>query len=485
MRGGGAGSARGRAARPPGVVLARLLAALVPAACGGADPQPLEPARLWTTDVDGAGTSSPRVTDVDGDGVLDVALGAGREHKTGSVTVLEGGTGRVVWQRQYYDDVYASPVLIDIDADGVDDVVCGRRKRVGGLQALDGRNGAVLWGLRGVNPDAGFPDTHFNSSIPCPDLDDDGMPDLLCLQGGGQDSTRPPGLLHLVSAATGRLIRTFVMPDGRESYHVPSLDVRGDEGRIVLGTGGETVPGHLLSLTFPELEERWRVPSASKGWVAGARLHDFAGDGRRDVVAAAFDGLLARVDGETGEVVWRREHEGYEGYVTPGLGRFDERPGLDVVCAFAKGTWPVYDEHSTIVWLNGETGEVLEERRFGVMATSQPLILDVDGDGWDEVLIATNDGFGPVRADVPSRLVMFDGRTRARRMQVPLTGLVASTPWLGDLDGDGRLDVVQPHWGHVTRLALEVPSDVFVRWNQYRGPRLDGVVPFEHVTVGE
>ena len=465
-----------------------LAALLTGPGCADEGPAPIGATVLWTTPIDSAGTSSPRVADLNGDGVREVVLGAGREQQMGSITVLSGTGGQVVWQRQYHDEVYASPVLMDVDGDGLDDVVCGRRKRGGGLQALSGTNGAVLWGLRAVNPDADLPDTHFNSPVPCPDLDDDGVDDLVCLQGGGQDQTRPPGRLHLVSGRSGALLATLVMPDGRESYQVPSLDVldRPPDGRrIVIGTGGETVPGHLMSLTFPGLEERWRVPSRAKGWVAAARLHDFAGHGVRDVVAVSFDGQVVRVDGETGRIVWQRDHDGFETYVTPGLGRFDGREGLDVVVALSKGTWPVYAEHAVIAWLDGETGELLEEQRFGVMATNQPLVLDVDGDGWDEVLIATNLGFGPVRATIDARLVVFDGRTRRPRMDVPFHGFIATTPWLGDLDDDGRLDVVAASWGALSRLALDLPSDVYVRWNQYRGPRLDGVVARERLAPDE
>ncbi|MHC5211734.1 MAG: outer membrane protein assembly factor BamB family protein [Planctomycetota bacterium] len=432
---------------------------------------------VWTIELEGAGSSSPRLLDANGDGVLDIVVGSGRESQFGAVSVLDGRTGATLWQERFEDEVYATACLLTIDDDDVPDIVIGRRRRMGGLSALSGRDGTRLWGLLPANPDHGFDALHFNTAIPGPDIDGDGTRDLVVLQGGGDDVGRPPGRLFLVSGATGVLLREFPMPDGAESYCVPALEQVGESWRIVIGTGGETLPGHLYCLDFPSLEMRWSLESPGrKGFVGAPVLHDFEGRGRRDVVVCGFNGTLLRVHGETGEVLWKRPHRGFETYSTPALGRFDDDDVLDVVAATSEGRWPEYDTRALVQWYDGRNGALLAEREWGVMCMSSPAILDLEGDGRDEVVLLTNLSYGINRRALTSRLEVFDGGdARSSRFAADLPGFAAATPWIGDMDGDGRLDLVVVHWEHVTRMALGPAPDARIRWNQYRGERQDGV----------
>jgi len=473
--------------RPPAIAAAARgaawLALLLPLGCRDVydvEPEPLGVAKRWATSIDHVGTSSPRLADLTGDGVLDVVVGGGKESQSGTVSALDGIDGSLVWQVTYDDQVYATACLVEIDDDGVPDVVVGRRKTGGDLDALSGRDGALLWTLRTANPDEAFPELHFNSPTRCPDVDGDGRDDLLSVQGGGRDVDRVPAVLRVVASRSGRILAATRLPGDLESYVVPTVERR-DDGttRLLVGTGGETVPGAIASLDFPSLETRWSVPTGSKGQVAGLLLHDFSGDGMRDVVTTTFDGTVLRLDGETGAERWRVPHEGFECYVTPALGRFgdgDER--LDVVAAFSQGTWPVYEKPSRLEWIDGETGEVLASREWGVLCQSSPVVLDVEGDGFDEVVHVTNMTFGIGLRRIPSKLGIFSGRRARTPLHLRMTpGFSAATPWVGDHDGDGRLGLVHVSQGRVTMLDLAHHDDATVRWNQYRGPNADNVVP--------
>ena len=452
-----------------------------------ADTPSLRARIVWNTDVPKTGRSSPRLTDLTGDSIPDVVIGGGQERTEGSISVLNGADGQLVWRRLYYDEVYATALLMDVNADDVPDVIIGRRKLAGDLDCLDGRNGEELWTLAGTNPDEHIPKTHFNSCIPAPDLDGDGLPDLIGLQSGGRDrpdkpekAKRLPARVWVLSSATGQLLHKYLTVDKLESYAVPALQQLPDGShQLFLGTGGETLPGHVLCLDFPSFEERWRFASDTKGFVAGLLLHDFEGSGRNDVIATAFDGVLSRLHGETGEELWRMERPGFEVYSTPGLGRFDDSDDvLDLVLTLTEGTWPDYSSRAIIVWIDGATGEVLEERDYGVMASSSPAILDLDGDGLDEVVHATNLGFSPYPSKVQSALSIFDGGPGKRELlRREFNGWTAASPWIGDLDGNRRLDIVHAPFGSTMRLELKEPTQHRIFWNAYRGGFLDGIVP--------
>ena len=81
----------------------------------------------WTTTLPGIGSSSsPRLTDLTGDGVLDIILGAGRQElQPGdtAVVALEGVSGKLLWHVAARDQIVGSALLYDITDDGIDDVL--------------------------------------------------------------------------------------------------------------------------------------------------------------------------------------------------------------------------------------------------------------------------------------------------------------------------------------------------------------------------
>jgi outer membrane protein assembly factor BamB len=438
---------------------------------------------VWHREVIGCGVSSPRLFEIDGDGVLDIVLGAGKELQWGAILALSGADGSELWRLELADQSYATPCLIDVDGDGSPDVVSGRR--VGpksGLVAINGKTGERLWGVHGANPDADIAALHFNTTIPCPDVDGDGRPDLLALQGGADDENREPGWMHLIKSDTGRILKSVPTPDGLESFFVPSIERLAGEPpryRVLIGTGGETLPGHLFSLDFPELTERWRFSSGKKkGFVAGGLLYDFDGSGR-DAVVSSFNSVMSRLDGETGEVVWQVRNKRCETYVTPTPGHFGGDGTIDIVSLFSEGRWPSYTTRNLLQWVDGRTGEVLKQHDRGVQASSSPVVFDMNGDGWDEVLLVSNLSFGINKKEVPCQLDLYDGGPgKALLATRQFMGYSAGTPWIGHLDDDGQMDVVFVHLNNVYRISLgPVPAER-IYWNQYRGEAQDGVVPF-------
>ena len=144
---------------------------------------------VWETNLYKIGTqSSPRTTDLNGDGVLDIVIGAAQneyQHTEQGVLAIDGNTGEVLWQQEASDQVFGSATFNDITGDGVQDVFISGRSRI--LKALNGTNGAVIWDYSyQFEHDSILQHARFNfyNSVLVPDQNHDGIRDLLVVNGG-------------------------------------------------------------------------------------------------------------------------------------------------------------------------------------------------------------------------------------------------------------------------------------------------------------
>src|SRR5690606_4560363 len=194
--------------------------------------------------------SSPRATDLNNDGILDIVIGAGENEYQPSnqgVLALDGKTGTILWTQECHDQVYGTPTLYDVTGDGTDDVFIGGRSPH--FMALDGRNGNILWQYTynyEDDPILRHAQFNFNNAVIVPDQHNDGVPDLLTVNGGNSKAApystegRVPGVMILFNSKTGSIIAADTMPDGRETYMSPLCysPVTGEEPIVIFGTGG-------------------------------------------------------------------------------------------------------------------------------------------------------------------------------------------------------------------------------------------------------
>lgn len=437
---------------------------------------PLTARRLWMTKLEGIGTSSVRTADLTGDGILDVVLGGGVQGQRGWVYAVDGATGATLWKARFKEELYATPALTDVTRDGVVDVFVGGRDF--DFASLDGKSGATLWTLRKANPKADVPPRDFNGALVVGDQDGDGVDDLLLSQGGSYDDEhRLPGRLFVVSGASGRLLSDLTFPDERETYSMPALRSTSPL-TVIAGSGGETVPGNLWRFRFEGAgaKTEWSVPSGRLGVIASPMITRI--DGEDAVLISFYDAVVARVDADGGKVRWTTARKGFEARASPAPGRFGGRGSTDVVATMSQGTYPIYQWKNFVVWLDGVTGEVLDEARSSIFSASSPLVVDFDGDGLDETITVSMNDFSVREAEVTSTLTVYDGaRGKKVRLKLTLKGSGMATPAVADLDHDGVLDLVVTTTGQLERYALEVPGGPppAVRWNGFRGPAFNGV----------
>lgn len=449
---------------------------------------------LWTAPLDGSKASSPRLADFNGDGVLDVVVGGGDFGKHGHLTALDGRNGEQMWLRDAKDEVVSTTPLVDMNRDGTPDVFLSGRKLIRNVLALNGKNGATLWGLREANPEDRFPKINFLNILPIDDQDGDQLSDVIVIQCGGADELRIPAQYYIVSAATGEILRKHTLPDNRESYAMPILHQDQDETYLFVGTGGEMLPGQILKLKLATLEQEWGAPREAaarqtnespeiegKGFVASPLLTDLDGDGNLEIVAVSMNGHAYRMDADTGQVAWVNGDSEYEAYATPAAGNFDGNGALDIVAVFNHGQYPTYDS-TKVVWFSGDNGKVIHEEHFDPFEycynSASPLVVDLNHDGRDEVIISQTENIDKFH----NGLFIYDGGPeRHAVLSMKFDGFSLSTPCLADVDRNGKLDLIHISDGSCRRIELTVVTSgnltkfPDVKWGEYRGPDGTGI----------
>ena len=94
---------------------------------------------IWDVPLETAGFSSPSLADFNGDGVLDVVIGSGKENSYDptKVIAINGKNGHILWEKEvsFLARVTGTAALVDINQDHVSDVIIGieRNQNIQGL----------------------------------------------------------------------------------------------------------------------------------------------------------------------------------------------------------------------------------------------------------------------------------------------------------------------------------------------------------------
>jgi outer membrane protein assembly factor BamB len=405
--------------------------------------------------------SSPRATDLNGDGVKDIILAAGAnefEATDSALFAINGRNGKVLWAIGASDQLFGTPVLLDINDDQIRDVIISGRS--GQLMAVNGSNGALLWDFK-QDQEPDFVLYNFYTPALVSDQNDDGLADMLVAQGGDvrkkpHEQDRPAGMLMLLSASDGKVLATDTMPDGKETYMSPVVYQNSGQEWILFGSGGETIAGNFYQLSLADFKNSGTqkaellVQGSAKGFIAPPVLADLNRDGQSDILVNAVEGRLLALDGVTGKLLWEYAQDSMEVYTSPAVGNFNGDATPDVFVNFGKGIWPDLIQCRQIA-VDGTSGRLLFEDSLSFFSMSSPVTLDVNADGLEEALLSINfrveKQFGEGMSfsnEVHNKLMAFDVvHQQALRLEIEMPGPnPAITPLLDDLDNDGKTDLI-------------------------------------------
>jgi outer membrane protein assembly factor BamB len=414
----------------------------------------------WNAPFPAIGTqSSPRCTDLNKDGVLDIVIGAGMNEYypcEQAVLALDGKNGKLLWSVSASDQVIGSPTFLDITQDGTDDVIIGGRSHT--LMAIDGKNGKIIWQYKiirdgGIKELARF--NFFNCQL-IQDSNGDGLNDLLVACGGNAKANpntlqgRLPGTMMILESKTGQMIAIDTMPDGLENYMSPVILNVQETSYVLFGTGGETFGGNLYKVNLADLvhnnlkNSKLLVHNPDQGFIAPPTLADINHDGMLDIIVPAHNGTVYCIDGHSDTIRWKMEI-GLEANNMLAPGYFNEDDTLDFFGFFTAGAWP--DNNGIVEFvLDGRNGNRVFKDSIGSTGFSSPISFQADSDLQSEIVMHINFGKpNTLNYDANrSQLIFYDFPGGHRKGLDTLQHFknISTTPWLGDLDGDNTLELI-------------------------------------------
>lgn len=254
---------------------------------------------------------------------------------SGIVYGIRGYDFTILWSFRVKGSIFEIVCdTIDVNNDGKRDCIAAGRQ--GTVVAFDPRLGKLLWKNNTIKSKHSLWN-FYNPLILSVDVDHDNVNDFLISHGGNPTipadvHERDAGCLLIISSRTGNQIgEPFWMPDGKETYMSPVLY---SDTTVLFGTGGETVPGGLYSITIDNIIKQSNeyvtiFKSLEKGVMVPPIVLDVDVDGINDILISCFDGTLELVNGKTMKPMWRRQFSGFEFYTTPAPGDFNSDSFVD------------------------------------------------------------------------------------------------------------------------------------------------------------
>ena len=384
----------------------------------------------------------PQLVDIDGDGDDDLFV----QEASGSVMYferVEDGTPLFEWRTDHYQnlDIGEWYRFVDLDGDGDADLLAERPFSYLRYFRNEGtpEDARFVPAADTLKDAAGVPIFSDRQNIPnATDLDCDGSIDLLIgrlvgtvthYEESGTDGNDVPRFAHVTDRFEGiEIIAQIGSKHGANTMALGDVDGDGDDdlfwgdyfepGILFIENTGTCQTPNLRSapLPFPGQD-----PLRTSGYNAPT-LGDVDGDGDEDLLVGVLGGAY--------------------------------NPNTTTIDNFH------YLEHTADGTFHHRTSRFLSTLDFG--AESVPIVVDLDGDGDPDLLVGNKIEQHDTQNGKLSRLINEGSAGTPRfRMdgELDVGGGYHLTPAFGDLDGDGRLDAILGTWEDELRLYRNTAGD--------------------------
>jgi outer membrane protein assembly factor BamB len=164
-----------------------------------------------------------------------------------------------------------------------------------------------------------------------------------------------------------------------------------------------------------------------KGFQASPLLYDITGDGALDVLIGSMDYYFYAFDGPTGSIIWKSNIFGHFVRASSPLVDIDKNGEMDIV---------VVDNHAEVRLYDAKSGTLKWSQDIGHGVEATPVLADVDGDDFQEIILFTI-GEGSISGDAV--VLNHDGSELWRSSTHTY---FYTSPTVIDIDGDGLLDII-------------------------------------------
>lgn len=405
--------------------------------CPVLDAQRILTTVVGTAAADGLGAAVTGCGDLDGDGVVDFAVGAtpGTSQLNPYVHFCSGRDGsvlRTLTTRVTGEEWGAAIADIgDVTGDGVRDVAIGVPSRLvgvlfGAVELYSGRDGALIATVMETTP---LPGGLGHRLLGVDDVDADGTPDFVATAPSGPGTGG--GHVRVYSGRTRALLRAITF-GSRRNDRTTSVALAGDFDRdgvreIVAGDAeASTAAGRVAvfdlrtGATVRTVAGRAQ-PQAGLGFVV-AGLGDVDRDGVPDFAATAQTesnllgvartGAVFAWSGRTGNVLWAlygTRTDGAFGASLSNLGDLDGDSADDLAIGTGEFAGSLGSGQGQIVFVSGASGAQLMRmeglRPFGRFGKVCAGIGDVDRDGFRDLLVGAPAESAPLGSQGVARVI--------------------------------------------------------------------------------
>jgi len=284
-------------------------------------------------------------------------------------------------------EAFSSPAIADITGDTTPEIVVASMD--GTVEAFRASDRVRIWSRdTGSSP--------IQSSPTLSDLGSDGKADVVV---GTMD-----GRVLWLDGPTGSIVRTF--RQGAPQHCPAGQDCRPD------------------------------------GFFATPAVADINGDGIKDIIAPSYDHSVYAWS-KTGGLLWRRflEDTLWSSPVVADIDR-DNRPEI-ILGGDIYGGNPLGKPAGGLTWIlkrDGSTYHGYPKSTPGQTVWSSPAVADINGDSYKDVIVGTGANWPEPAGRSVNAFTAKTGRNLSG-WPVGVDGRVVASPAIGDVDGDGKLDV--------------------------------------------